>query len=130
MSEPDIVLRLRFDRERASELRDLLMHNAASEIERLRARVAELEAARVNDAKVYSVPVDAAALLADLRDELARTRNAFMDDARAMRQRNGELREVLHGLISVRFNEDAAEVEAAYDAAKDTLRAGLSAGGG
>lgn len=93
----------------------------------LRARVAELEAARVNDAKVYSVPVEAAALLADLRDELERVRLAYMEDARAMRQRNGELREVLHGLISVRFNEDAAEVEAAYDAAKEELRARVAA---
>jgi regulator of replication initiation timing len=69
----------------------------------------------------------------DLRAEVERLRGIVQADLEEKAEaavRNGELREVLHGLISVRFNEDAAEVEAAYDAAKDTLRAGLSAGGG
>lgn len=65
---------------------------AERERDAARQRVAEL----VNDATIYRVPVDAAALLADLRDELDRTRAAFANDAAAMRQRIGELREAAH----------------------------------
>lgn len=42
----------------------------------------------------------------------------------ALRWRNDQLRRVLHGIVSNRFTEDAAEVEAAYEAAHLALRTG------
>ncbi len=44
--------------------------------------------------------------------------------------RNDQLRRALHGLVSNRFNEDAAEIEALYDAAHAALRAVPNAGDG
>jgi hypothetical protein len=90
------------------------------------------------NAKVDAIEGSVEAELATLRVERDELRRQLLEHAEtcqegpwpatSLRARVATLHKALHGLVSNRFNEDAAEIEALYDAAHDALRGVPNAG--